>query len=187
MHEAGASRRYATALVKLAVEAGTEESILSELNAWQALFSGEGKELFHVLASPVFGAEERRAVLAEVGGKLKLSPLMQNFMSLLIDRDRMGQFPDIVRHVTADLDARAGRIRVGVLSAAALDDGLKAELTAAFESATGKTVLLETEIEPELLGGLVARIGSKIYDASLRTRLHDLKHRLIHAQAPAEA
>lgn len=187
MRDAGASRRYATALVKLAVEGGQEEAILAELTAWNTLFAGEGAELFRVLSSPVFGAEERRAVLGEVAGKAKTSDLLVRFMSLLIDRDRMVGFPDIVRHVTADLDARAGRIRVAVRSAAELDDGMKAELTAAFEKSTGKTVLLETEIDPDLLGGLVARIGSKVYDASLRTRLHDLKHRLIHGQAPAQA
>jgi len=187
MRDAGASRRYATALVELAVAASIEESVQAELDAWQALFDGEGRELFGVLCSPVFGTEERHAVLAAVAGTFKGEDLMSRFMRLLIDRDRMALFPDIVRHVTADLDARAGRIRVGVRSAVDLDDGLKAELTAAFEKATGKTVLLESEVDPELLGGLVARIGSKVYDASLRTRLHDLKQRLITAQAPAEA
>ncbi len=187
MRDAGAARRYATAIVELAVEAGSEADVLSDLTTWDTLLTGEGSELFHVLSSPVFSVEERRAVMAAFAEKLGTSDLVVRFLSLLIDRERFGAMHEVVRFVTDDLDARAGRMRVQVRSAVALDAGMRDELAAAFAKATGKTIVLEAEVEPELLGGVVARLGSKVYDASLRTRLQELKHRLIHAQAPAEA
>lgn len=187
MRDAAAARRYATALTELSIAAGQEDQTVADLAAWGELLQGEGRPAFEALNSPVFSLEERQGVLNAVAERLGTSDLVRRFLSLLIDRGRIGGLPDIVAFVTQDLDARAGRLRVEVRSAFPLDAALQQELAEAFGVATGKTVLLETQTDPELLGGLVARLGSKVYDASLRTRLHELKRRLIHAQPPAEA
>lgn len=187
MRDAGASRRYARALVDLAIAEGSEDAVLADLQAWDELFRGEGKALFHALCAPVFSTAERRAVLAAVAEKRGAQRLVARFLNLLVARDRVAAFPEILLHATDALDARANRLRVQVRSADLLSPALQAELAAAFESATGKTVLLDTSVDPSLLGGLVARLGAKVYDASLRTRLAEIKHRLIHAQPPAEA
>lgn len=187
MSETSAAQRYARAIVELAVEAGASDAVHRDLTAVVQAFAAGGGELGTALGSPVFSADERKAVLAAVllaeGGH----PLTGNFLNLVADRGRLGLLPIILDLVTGMLDERAGRVRVEVRTVEALSPELAADLKAAFEQSTGKTVLLETRLDPTLLGGLVARLGGRVYDASLKKRLEDLKHRLIHAQATAEA
>lgn len=187
MSETAAAQRYARAIVELAVEAGAHEAVHRDLSTMVQAFAAGGGELGAALASPVFSAEERKGVVAAVLAAEGGHPLTRNFLFLVADRGRLGLLPEILDLVTALLDTRAGRVRVEVRTVEALSPELAAEIKAAFEKSTGKTVLLETRLDPTLLGGLVARLGGRVYDASLRTRLEDLKHRLIHAQAPAQA
>ena len=84
-------------------------------------------------------------------------------------------------------DALGGRVRVLVQTAEPLQGAMEAEVRATLEQVTGKQVILQTEIVPELIGGMIARVGSKVYDASIRTRLEHLKLNLITTQTPAEA
>ncbi|MCB9680032.1 MAG: ATP synthase F1 subunit delta [Alphaproteobacteria bacterium] len=187
MSDASTARRWARALVELATEAGTAEAVQAELTSVHEALTGEGGALFEALSSPVFTVVERKAVLADVVGRVGTGPLVTHFLGLLVERGRMGSLPDIVRQFVEMLDERAGRIRVSVATVEALSPALESELKAAFEKSTGKSVVLDAHIDPSLIGGLVARVGSKVYDASLRTRLEDLKNRLIYAQALPEA
>lgn len=187
MSEPTVVTRYARAIVELAVEANAEDAIQRDLaSVVEAMAAGQG-ELGAAIASPVFSADERRAVLGKVLDVEGVHALSRNFLFTLADRGRVGLLPDITRKVMETLDARAGRVRVEVRTTEPLSPELAAEIRAAFEKSTGKTVLLETRIDPSLLGGMVARLGGRVYDASLRTRLNDLKHRLIHGAATAEA
>ncbi len=187
MAELNAARRFAAALESLAVEADAAETVGDDLASLLEALQSEGGELFRALTNPVITVEERAGVLGAILPRLSLQQLTQNFVRLLSDRGRMGLLPDITRVYTELMDARLGRVRVLVSTVDPLSPQLEAELTAAFEKATGKTVLLDARIDTSLLGGLVARIGSRVYDASLRRRLEDLKHRLINAPALAEA
>ncbi len=187
MSETAAAQRYARAIVELAVEAGVDEAVHRDLSSVVQAFAAGGGELGAALSSPVFSADERKAVIGAVLAAEGGHALTRNFLSLLADRSRLGLLPEILDIVTTLLDARAGRVRVDVRTVEALSPELAAEIKAAFEKSTGKTVLLETRLDPTLLGGLVARLGGRVYDASLKKRLEDIKHRLIHAQANAEA
>lgn len=181
------ARRYAQALIEVAGNARTIESVAKALDRFVAATrSGEG-ELATVLESPVFTADERRLVLDSVIAKLDLHVLAGNLLRLANDKRRMALVPAIARVYRALADERAGRIQVTVQAAEPLSTAFEAEVRAALEKMTGKTVVLTTEVRPELIGGLVARIGDTVYDSSLRTRLEHIKQQLISGQAPAQA
>lgn len=187
MPDVSAARRWAQALDALAVEAGNADAVLSDLTKVATAVSGEGAPLMQALQSPLFTVAERKAVLGDVLTRLKVKGVVSSFLHLLVDRGRFGALPAIVDEATRLSDARAGRVRVQVTTVDPLSEDLHAALAAAFSKATGKAVVLEPSTDPTLIGGLVARVGSRVYDASLRTRLEDLKNRLIHTAALPEA
>lgn len=187
MSDTNAARRYARALVHLAAEDDQSDAISTDLARLVELLHGEGSELFEVLRNPAFTLAERAEVLQAVLPRLGVQPATRNFLLLLNERGRASLLPEIERIVREMLDERAGRIRVEVATVEPLTPQLENELRTAFESATGKTVVLDARIDPSLIGGLQARIGGRVYDASIRARLEDMKHRLINAPAAPEA
>jgi F-type H+-transporting ATPase subunit delta len=187
MADVNAARRYAVALVELAEQAGTAQSVENDLNRFDDLLTGEGSELAAALRSPVFNVEERKALLDTVLPKLGLNSLTVNFLLLVSERGRMNLLQDIARIFVEMMDERAGRLRVEVSTVDLFTPQFEAELTSAFEKSTGKTVILDACLDPTLIGGMVARIGDRVYDASIKSRLHDIKHRLINASIAPEA
>jgi len=187
MSDANAARRYAAALVDLAVSLGEADKVEKDLQRLTTLFAGEGSELFEALCAPIFSVEERGSVLTAIVPRLGLSDLTRRFLGLLSERERMVALPAISKIFTERMDAIAGRVRVVVSTVEPLTPTLEAEIRAVFEKATGKSVVLDARIDPSLIGGLVARIGGRVYDASIKRRLEDIKQRLIHSQATPEA
>jgi F-type H+-transporting ATPase subunit delta len=187
MSDTNIARRYARALVELAVEAGAEQQVQAEITRFFEATQGDGRELGAALCSPVFNAEERAAVLAAVVPRLGIGPVTAKFLRLLSERGRMELLPAVARLVSATMDERAGVVRVQVATVDPLTPQLEHAVRAVFERATGKRVILDARIDASLIGGLVARIGDKVFDASLASRLDELKRRLIQAPATAEA
>lgn len=181
MSDLNAARRWAKALVDLAIEAGGEDAAIASVEAIGQAMEDEGGELLNAMSNPSFGIEERKAVILEVAKRVQAPALVTQFLGLLADRSRLNIIPDVAAIARTHLDERAGRVRVVVSTVEPLTPQLEAELTAAFAKATGKTVILDSKIDPFLIGGIVARVGSRVFDASVRTRLDDLKNRLIHA------
>ncbi|MCB9685390.1 MAG: ATP synthase F1 subunit delta [Alphaproteobacteria bacterium] len=174
--------RYAQAMVEVADEMpGASEAMARDLDAFMALMDRDGRQLGAALESPVFTVEERRAVLEQLLPKLGLHPLTANLIRLVNDKRRFPQLHDIADAFRDLTDERAGRARVTVQTAQALSPELEGEVRTALEKATGKTLILTTEVRPELIGGLVAKIGDKVYDSSLRTRLDQIKQALLRA------
>ena len=187
MPDVNPSRRYAKALLAIAVEDNSIDSLAGELDRVIEAITAEGNMLLGALENPVVTAEERANVLNAVLPRLQLGPIATNFLMLVSDRGRFGLVPEIIDVFRGMVDERSGRIRVAVTTVEPLTPQLEGEIRAAFEKATGKAVILDSSIDPSLIGGLVARIGSKVYDASIRSRLEDIKHRLTDAQVAAEA
>jgi F-type H+-transporting ATPase subunit delta len=187
MADVNAADRYAQALVELAESGGKAQVIEVDLQRFLDLIDGDGAELGRALRSPVFSADERTALLDAVLPRLGVNPLTSNFLRLISDRGRMAMLTDICRIYVEMMDVRAGRLRVRISTVDPLTPQLEAELKSAFEKSTGKTVLLDARIDPSLIGGLVARVGDRVYDASIKSRLLDIKHRLINASATPEA
>jgi F-type H+-transporting ATPase subunit delta len=181
------ARRYATAMIEIAAEANAVEAIGNDLETFANLLQANDHLLGAALASPVFTVEERSAVLDVILPKLGLNPLTANLLRLANDKRRFALVPAMAEAYATLADERAGRARVVVQTAEPLSPQLEAEVRAALESATGKTVVLTAEVHPELIGGMVAHVGGTVYDSSIRTRLEQIKSALLQSQLPAQA
>ena len=177
------ARRYAQALIDVAPDKKAVDQIAQSLDRFVAVSreGAEGHRLNDVLANPVFTLDERRAVLEKVLSRAELHPLAANLLRLANDKRRLAILPRIADAYRELADQRAGRLRVTVQTAEPLTPQLEAEVRAALETMTGTSVLLAAEVRPELIGGLVARVGDKVFDSSIRTRLELLKQQLLNA------
>jgi F-type H+-transporting ATPase subunit delta len=171
-------RRYARALLDLATEAGKAEAIGTQLNdlvlAWQT-----NRELREVFENPAFGAETRKSVLTSLGDRMKLETLLVRVLTLLSDRRRMRHFPEVADAYRDLAEQRAGRVRAEVITATSMSSAYIAELTKTLEQVTGKKVTVTTREDPSLIGGVVAKVGDKVFDGSLKTRLEELRDELL--------
>jgi len=170
------SRRYATAFVETAVAAKTLDTAARELEAFARAF--ELKDVAVALTNPGYPLEQRLAMQKAVLVKLGASELTQRFLALVAERDRLAEVGGIARAVRQMADERAGRVRAKVESATALAADAQSNLKRALEKRTGKKVDLDVVVDPELLGGLRATIGSTVFDGTLRSQLARLSESL---------
>ena len=176
--DAAVARRYARALHALASEARRAEAVADELAAFDRLLSTE-RELREALLRPWVKSGTKRGIVLEVAGRLGLSPLARNFLALVAQRRRLDILGEILAAYRTSVDEAAGRIRARVRSAAVLSDAERAGLRERLGRRLGKTVLLDTEVDPSLLGGFVAEVGSRVLDMSVAGQLGTLRERLI--------
>lgn len=182
MAERAAARRYAAAFLSLADELGQVDALGQDLDRALEMAQSDGGILLKVLANPVFTSAERRSVLDALLPQAGLQQMTTNLLKLMADRGRFGSLPDLVSIYHEQADALAGRLRVEVSTAEPLTDELAQGIRATLEKSTGKQIVLEPHVDPTLIGGLVARVEGKVYDASVRSRLDALKNRLITGQ-----
>ncbi len=187
MGDRSIARRYATAFIALAAENRAVDKLGEDLTKALALMDANDGQLYTALSNPVFTSEERKAVLAKVVPMVKLKALTRNMLNLMLDNGRFALLRDVVEVYSEMADDKAGRARVLVETAEPLTPQLESEVRTMLESVTGKTVTIETKVSPELIGGIVARIGSRVYDASIRTRLENVKTALLNASTAADA
>jgi len=173
-----AASRYAKALFALGREEGALASLRGEVNGLANLLE-EHSDLREVLLTPLHPAEERKAVLAQVAQKENLSALLANFGSYLIDRRRLIDFPDIVQEFNRLADEDEGLLTAKVRSASPLDAEREQRLQRALSERTGRTVRLDVEHDPGLIGGAIATVGDLVIDGSLRTQLSQLRATLM--------
>lgn len=175
------ARRYARALIDVALEAGALDPLANQLEALNAAFTAS-EELGDLLRNPAFTRAQRRAVLDGVLASLgSPRPELVNLVHLLIDRDRTPFLPDIARLFRSLADAHAGRVRGEVTSAVPLTPEVLARLRETLGKVTHKEVVLEPRVDPSLLGGLSAQVGSLRYDGSLKTQLRLMRRSLENA------
>ena len=173
------ARRYAKALFSLADEQGQVEQWSSGLEGLgRALASSP--ELRETLASPLFEKDQRRAVVGELAKALGLAETVRNFLLLLADRDRLAYLPAIVQNFRDLADARLGRIRARVTSAVPLTPEEAKRIAERLAQAEKAQVIVETAVDPALLGGVVAQVGSLVYDGSVRSQLEELRRAMKH-------
>jgi F-type H+-transporting ATPase subunit delta len=175
------SMRYARALADAVLD---PKSGLEPGKAWQELRSvselvSENAELRNVLTSPAVSTARKRAVIGRFASTLAVSRLVRNFLFVLIDRRRIALLPEVVDAFESEVDARLGVVRAQVTTAAPLDEPQRAEMQAALGRLAGKQVRASFDVDPALIGGAVARIGSTIYDGSVRGHLDTLRSRLV--------
>lgn len=178
MAKGAAARRYAKALFQLAAEAGEVEKVRAEMGALAQLLE-HSPELAGVLLQPLYPVSQRSAVLAAVAERLSSSTLLRRFYQVLIDQRRLLDFEAIRAEFERLADEAAGVERAQVRSASPLSEAQQQRLRRALGARLGRDVELQIEVDPALLGGLVARVGDLVFDGSVRTQLRQLRHSLV--------
>jgi F-type H+-transporting ATPase subunit delta len=172
--------RYASALADVVTAPGSAirpDQLLSELRGFEAALRSS-TELGNALISPAVPPARKRAVVARIGDSLQLSRIARNLLFVLIDHRRIAALDGILHSFEIIVDERLGFARAEVSSARELSEAQRAALTAQLERKTGKRIRTQYSVDPSLIGGVVARIGSTVYDGSVRGQLNTLGRRL---------
>jgi F-type H+-transporting ATPase subunit delta len=180
MTQSALASRYARALVDVATEpkAGVDpRQVLEQLRAFVEVYAGSA-ELRNALTTPSVPPARKRAVVARIGEKLGFSRIARNFLFVLADHRRFAVLAEIVEAFDILLDERLGFLRAEISSARDLNPKLQNAVSHELERVTGKKVRMRFALDRRLIGGLVARIGSTVYDGSVRGQLRMLGKRL---------
>ena len=171
------ARRYAKALVQIGAEEGAVDKYSDELVRFNAVIDGNG-ELRSLFSSPAYRIEAKREILKDLIGKLGLSGVVANFLQVLLDRGRLEFMPQITHSYGIFADELSGIVRPVLTSAFPLEDAQVEEMKAALAKTSGKKVQLKVEVDSTLIGGVVATIGDKVFDGSVKTQLERIKDTL---------
>jgi F-type H+-transporting ATPase subunit delta len=172
--------RYANALADVVTGNNSPlspELAVAELRSFGAALSGS-PELHNALLTPAIPASRKKAVVGRIADVLKLSRVTRNFLFVLIDHRRITSLAGIIGQFEEVIDARLGFARAEVVSAMELSEADRSALRAQLERLTGKRIRMRFATDPALIGGAVARIGSTVYDGSVRGQLATLERRL---------
>ncbi len=170
----GVAGRYASALFELAEEANQVRQVEKDLIALQGLLDGSA-DLKRMVRSPVFSSEEQGRAISAVAAKAGVAPLIVNFLKVLARNRRLFAVNEMIRTFLALAARQRGEVNAEVASAHPLNDEQLAALKETLRASAGKDVQLITKVDPTLLGGLIVKMGSRMIDSSLRTKLTSLK------------
>jgi F-type H+-transporting ATPase subunit delta len=173
-------RRYAKALVDVITAPNSTldpNDALAQLRAADALIAAS-QPLHNALLSPAVSPSRKRAVMGKLLDPMGIAPAVRNFLFVVIDHRRVHEFPSIVEAFDRLLDERLGFVRGDVSSALALTDAQRSSLETELSNLTGKKAKLEYKVDPALIGGVIARVGAKVYDGSVRGQLEKLRVKL---------
>jgi F-type H+-transporting ATPase subunit delta len=171
----GVSGRYATALFELARDEKSVDAILADLNQFDALLS-DSADLKRLVRSPVFSAEVQMKALDAVMDRAGISGTSAKFLRVLTANRRLFAVSDVIRAFRALVANFKGEATAEVTVAEQLNDKNLDALKAALNTVTGKDVALNVKVDPSIIGGLVVKLGSRMVDSSLRTKLNSIKH-----------
>jgi F-type H+-transporting ATPase subunit delta len=171
----GVSGRYATALFELARDEKSVDAVKADLDKFAALLN-ESADLARLVRSPVFTADNQRKALGAVLAKAGISGVTANFINVLIANRRLFVVGDVIRAFNALVAKFKGEATADVTVAEPLSDKNLDALKSALKTVTGKDVALNVKVDPSIIGGLVVKLGSRMVDSSLRTKLNSIKH-----------
>jgi len=171
------SRRYAKALVELGDEQERVADYGRELAEIQKMLEREDF-LRQLLESPTFPLEKKTALLADLNEAMQLSPGMRNFLGLLLEKGRLKYLSQIDAKFRAFADERSGVLRACITSAKHLKKTQQTAIKSTLEKLTGKVVELTLEEDPELIGGIRAQVGDRVFDGSVKTQLKRIEESL---------
>jgi F-type H+-transporting ATPase subunit delta len=177
----GMAGRYATALFELALETNAIEAVKTELDRFDALVA-DNADLTRLVRSPVFSTEEQLQALSAVLDRMGIRGLAANFLKLAASNRRLFAVRDMIRVFRAVVARHKGEATAEVTVAEPLKDQHGDALRAALKSVSGKDVDLDIKVDPAILGGLVVKLGSRMVDSSLRTKLNAIKHAMKEAR-----
>jgi F-type H+-transporting ATPase subunit delta len=171
------SSRYAAALADVALEQKSSDRVNQDLAAFTATYESSA-DLRNSLESPAVGREAKLHVVQEIAARMGLSPAVRNFICLLVDNRRTEMLREIQQAFHVELNARLGIAEANVTSSRALNADERKLLTAALMKRTGKKIEARFHEDPSLVGGAVVRVGSTVYDGSVREQLTRLREQL---------
>jgi F-type H+-transporting ATPase subunit delta len=174
---ASVAGRYASALFELAEEQGQLREVEQDLTSIQRLLN-ESEDLRRLVRSPVFSSEEQLAAITAVLDRVGIGGLAANFLKLAARNRRLFAAADMIKAFRAMCARARGEVEAEVASAFPLKGEQMQALKEALKASVGKDVQVNLKVDPELLGGLVVKIGSRMIDSSLRTKLNSLKIRM---------
>ena len=171
----GVAGRYATALFELGLEEKALEQIEADLGRFgEALDASD--DLERLVKSPMFSTEEQGRALGAILDELKIEGLTKNFLLLVSKNRRLFATPDMIRAYRAMLAEHRGEMSATVTAASKLTNTQVTALKQALKAGLGKDVMLDQLVDPSLIGGLMIKVGSRMIDTSIRTKLNSLKH-----------
>ena len=177
---AAVASRYARALADVVLAPASRvqpDRIVEDLRSFEQTLAG-APELTNALESPAVKRPKKRSIIGRIGESLGLSPIARNFLLVLADHRRINDLSEAIVAFERIVDERLGRLQVDVASATQLADAQQAALIRQLEGATGKKVSLNVKVDDSLVGGMIVRLGSTVYDGSVRGRLDSLARQL---------
>ncbi|MFN2502193.1 MAG: ATP synthase F1 subunit delta [Pyrinomonadaceae bacterium] len=172
------ARRYAAALADVVLETGETETIKTELESWGELID-RNADLKSVFSNPAITHANKVTVLEELIAKAKPSAATANFLRVLLQNGRLGDLGVINERFETVLAERGGTVKAEIISARELPSDERTKFEKSLAKLTGKKVTINYAIDSEIIGGVVARIGSTVYDSSVRTKLENLREQLV--------
>jgi len=167
------ARRYARALIEIGKENDQIEQFKNELNIFFDLVE-KFSDLEKSLSNPLYSTEDLKQIVSAVTGKINISNTVQNFLLLLIDKRRIQYLADIIESYEDLTDEFFGYVRARIVSATLLSDADCENIKKSLEKITRKKILLKTEIDPEIIGGVIAEVGDRVFNGSIRNQLQKI-------------
>jgi F-type H+-transporting ATPase subunit delta len=171
------ARRYASALADVVVERKEEREVQQEIDQWASMIE-TNPDLKVVFANPTVAYDEKRNVLEELITRTRVRPTTASFLRVLLRNQRLSQLRDVAERFAHVLDERNGVVSASVTTAKPIPEDLKNQLRETLTVATGRTVRVTFNTDETIIGGLVARIGSTIFDGSVQNKLERLSEEL---------
>jgi F-type H+-transporting ATPase subunit delta len=171
------ARRYAAALADVVIAQGEAREVQEELNAWAQMME-DNSGLLEVFRNPTIPYEQKRNVLNTLIARTRVRPTTANFLQVLLQNHRLSELKEINQKFALQLDERSGVVSAQVTTARIVPEETKETLRAQIGTLTGKKVRLQFAVDEELIGGIVTRIGSTVYDGSVRTQLQQIKQKM---------
>ena len=168
------AKRYARSMISIGQEDGQYRTYGEELGRFEKVLTSHA-ELREVLENPIYRVHDQKAVLKATASRLDLSPIVMNFLNLLVDKRRMAYFTEILSQYRLLIEEITGVTTATIRSSIELTREDFDQIQRRFSDITGKQVLLQVEKDPTLIGGLVAKIGDTLYDGSIRTQLYKIQ------------
>jgi len=167
------ARRYAQALLELGKERNQTEEFRSQLKAFAGLLR-RSPLLEECLASPLYSAEDLKRIIVEITDKINVSKTIQDFLSLLVDKRRIQYFSAIEEAYDDFTNAILGYVKATITTATTLPKDDYNTLKQSLEKVTGKKVILSANVKPDIIGGVIAEVGDKVFDGSIRNQLQKI-------------
>ncbi|HZH90730.1 MAG TPA: ATP synthase F1 subunit delta [Pyrinomonadaceae bacterium] len=171
------ARRYAAALADVVIAQGEAREVQEELNIWAQMME-DNSGLLEVFRNPTIPYEQKRNLLNTLIARTRVRPTTANFLQVLLQNHRLSELKEINERFALQLDERSGVVSAQVTTARVVPEATKETLRAQIGTLTGKKVRLQFAVDEELIGGIVTRIGSTVYDGSVRTQLQQIKQKM---------